>query len=34
MAVTVPANPVGAAQMKVQNLDGDGYKLDSVLVYQ
>jgi hypothetical protein len=32
--VTVPANPVGAAQMKVQNPDGEGYKLDAALVYQ
>lgn len=34
LQVTMPANPVGPAQMVLQNPDGDSYRLDAAVVYQ
>jgi hypothetical protein len=34
LLVTTPANPAGAAQMIIQNPDGESYKLDAAVLYQ
>lgn len=34
LQVTTPANPIGAAQMIIQNPGGESYKLDAAVLYQ
>jgi hypothetical protein len=34
LQITTPSNPIGAAQMIIQNPDGESYRLDAAVLYQ